>query len=299
MGVNLSVSVQYKPSYGRGRHPRRPEISPHKVKQEAARLLPLLSTMARRVIALLSVAGVLTSGQLVRTARVSRRTLQHYHQQYLLDRLPIQHTDSIAAMLKDSSCVIYTLGPVGLEIARVAHGHAPTGYAGFGTERIAHDIFVAETVLRLAEAAQRLGWEAIWHGKHEATVPDAYGRPALEPDALVILRKEEQIWPVALELHNEDKGTRAEDKIRRYETVYLEGRWRDVWETDRFPALLVVFTHRAVGRGYANVLRSARAPRFRILLKPFQDLLEGDPLDNWVDPVIRKSVSLFEIGEEE
>lgn len=297
MSINLTP-ISIPNQYGLGRHPKRPEITPQKARQEAAHLLLRLPFTAQRVVDLLSVSGVLTADQLTRHASVSQRTLRLYYQRYLIDRLPTTLADQIAkALSKDrSQCIVYSLGPVGLEIARMTHRRVPT-YAGLGIERVAHDVFTAETVLRLAEGAQRFGWEVLWRGKYEATVPSAHGGPALEPDALIVFRRGEEIWHALLEFHNEDFGSRAADKIRRYESIYLEGRWRDIWETDEFPVMLVVSVHRAVGKGYVDALKRGRSPHFRILLKSFQEILSGEPTSGWFDPVSRqKDVHLMPEG---
>ena len=280
----------------RGKQPKRPEITPHQAKQEAVRLLSehRLSTMADQVIKALATGGVLTSDQLHRIADVSLRSLQRYQRRYLLNRLPILADELTALGLADEPAALrlYTLGPVGLEIARLRHKHVPTGYIGYGTHFIIHDVLTNEVVLRLADLAAARGYELLWSSKYEATVHDERGKPVLEPDALVVFTRGEERRHFTIEFHNEDHGLRARQKVDRYERVYRDGRWRDEWETDEMPRVLVVFTHKVVGRGssrkrgsqggYQNAVALARSRGSRCVFlgKPWREVVAGE-MDRW------------------
>jgi len=281
----MTLIVTKKSNRKAGRRPfKRPEITPQQARKEAERLLRgyLLPPKADRVIEALSTGGVLTSGQLHRIADVSLRTLQRYAQRYWLDRIPVLTNELLELGIDNDprNVWLYTLGPVGFEIARLRleHTHIPTGYTGYGTHRIIHDVLVNEVVLRLSELASPRGYELLWVNKYGATVRDEHGRPALEPDALLAFRRDGEYRRFLVELHNEDNAVRAEKKVRRYEQVYRDGRWRDVWECEDMPAVLAVFTHRIVGKGYRRAVEKAKAMGLRctFLGKAWEDVVSGN-----------------------
>jgi len=291
--------IQKPKSRYRGRQSKRPEITPHQAKQKAIRLLRenRLSPMAVQVTEALATGGVLTSGQLYHVTTVSPRTLQKYHKQYLLDRLPILADELMALDLADDPAKLrlYTLGPVGLEVARIRHEHVPTGYTGYGTHRIIHDVLTNEVVLRLAALAVERGYEPLWYSKYEATVHDERGKPALEPDAMLAVRRDGVYRYFVVEFHNEDKRTRARSKVDRYERVYRDGRWRNELETDEMPAVLAVFTHKIVGKGYREAISSrSMRPRCVFLGKSWRDVIAGDDMARWFNFNQGKMVDILE-----
>ncbi len=295
----LKIQTQ-KPKTGRGRRSKRPEITPHQAKQTAIRLLKDgLPPLAKLVIGALTTGGVLTASQLHRITTVSPRTLQLYHRDHFLDRLPISPSDLEALGFAEplTDLRLYALGAVGLEIAQLQYGRrVPTGYFGYGVHRILHDVLVNETALRLMELAVQRGYDPTWLSRYEATVHDERGAPALEPDALLILQRDSRRRLYLVELHREDHGLRAEKKVKRYEQVYRDGRWRDEWETEEMPLTLVVFTHKAVGKGYKEAVANARKMGLRctFLGKPWNEVVNGNDLAQWFDFNIGKTVAILE-----
>jgi len=305
--------IQYhseKQPFRTGRRPKRAAVSQQQARQIARSISP--SPLTRSVIDALATAGILTLRQLQVLTDISGRHLRRLHQQYVVDRLQLDpETQSRLAELLDanrSECIVYFLGPVGLEIVKVAGRTAPSGYTGFGTARIIHDVLAAEVVIRLSRDFQAAGWETLWLGRHDASVLDERGRVVLEPDALLILRKGEKEVRFVLEFHNEPQGGyRAAEKVERYERVYRDGHWRESWQTDTMPPILAVFIHSGVGKGYMNAVQaqSRLGLRNRFLGKSWEEFGETHrfirPSEHWFDFRDARFTSLMDLlpGEEQ
>lgn len=282
-----------------GRRARRANLTPHEAKQQAAKMVTdgAISARLSLVLEALAVGGVLTSGQLQRVARVATRSLQRYHQHHLLDRLYLapEAVEQLQLTPVPADRRLYTLGIVGLELARRAHPRLPTGYTGYGMHRIAHDLLCNEVVIRLALTALARGSNPLWVSKYEATVHDEVGRPLLEPDALLTLKDQETRALYLVEYHHEDHGGRAEEKVRRYETTYRDGHWQRAWATDTMPTVLVVWTHKAVGTGYREAIAAAkgRGLRCTYLGKPWHTILAEEHPLQWFNFNTGQMVELF------
>ena len=300
--------IQYhspKQPFRTGRRPKRTDISQQQARQIARSISP--SPLTRSVIDALATAGVLTLGQLQALTDISGRHLRRLYQQYVVDRLPLDpETQSRLADLLEanrSECIVYFLGPVGLEIVKAAGRTAPGGYTGFGTSKIIHDVMAAEVVIRLARDFQEAGWETLWLGRHEASVLDERGRVVLEPDALLVLRQGEKVARFVLEFHNESqRGYRAAEKVERYERAYRDGHWRDSWQTDTMPPILAVFTSAGVGKGYMNAVQaqSRLGLRNRFLGKSWEEFGEKHskfirPSGHWFDFRESRFISLMDL----
>jgi len=219
-----------------------------------------------RVIALLLSAGVLPQHRIPMSGRV----LRQYHQRRVLDRLVFTSEEVRSALLSYNlpvpenaeRCLIYTLGPVGIEIVRERYGFPPPdGLLSAPMERVMHDLSVNEIVLRLGELAMAAGWTPVWLSKYEATLwrDEKRETAILEPDAFLRFKKDGQEWACLIEFHNEDKRTRAVGKVRRYEAAFQSKVWAEQWEIDiargekpeeKFPPALAVYREKIVGQGY-------------------------------------------------
>ncbi|MFZ6028190.1 MAG: hypothetical protein ACOYYS_10795 [Chloroflexota bacterium] len=210
---------------------------------------------------LLATGGVMRASQL----GLADRTLRKYAHGRLIDRLPCitrQLSQALGALgLPGDDESLYTLGPVGSEIAKQRHGHPPPGgYLGFTLQRTLHDLLCNEIVLRLSAFAEGLGWSVGWvNGQGAALHKD--GEAILEPGALLKLQKGGQGKCFLLEYHDEDKAMRAGEKVRRYEAAFRSNIWPGQWETDAFPAVLAVFRSEIVGRGYLDAIREREQVR--------------------------------------
>ncbi|RMI04635.1 MAG: hypothetical protein D6681_09295, partial [Calditrichaeota bacterium] len=207
------------PSSG-GRPPGYELMTSSQAKAEAYKLLQRgLTPPEAHVVDALFVAGVLPEYRL----GVSKKGVSRFLHSRILDHLPFdartvsQKFDEYS--LTPGETLLYTLGPVGIEIARERYGVAPpSGFLAYPLERIMHDVVVNEVVLAIGTKAQAHGWEMSWMSKYESTLYRD-GRPILEPDAFFILRRAETELPFILEYHNEDKRTRGIRKVRTYEMV--------------------------------------------------------------------------------
>ncbi|MFQ5924014.1 MAG: replication-relaxation family protein, partial [Anaerolineales bacterium] len=226
----------------------------------------------------------LSTGQLDRICSIKPRTLRKYHGLYFVDRIPILIEELIAAGLSDRprQVRLYKLGPVGEEIARRLFDNAmPTGYDGYGSHRILHDVLTNESVLRVGEMAIRGGYEATWKSKFQATIFNERGAPALEPDAMLSMRRDDEALDFFFEFHNEDHSKRAARKVERYERVYRDYRWHKQLPVEDMPTVLVVLRHEVVGRGYQNAVEVARRMGLgcTFLGKSWDDLVHGGERD--------------------
>ena len=261
----IDLTLTQPEKYTPGRRPSPPEeVSAHHLKQEATRLLTSgLSPQMWKVLDWLSVAGVMSAGQL----EVSTRTLQRYTKMRLLDRLRFSAVELRATFRQynlpytDTETHLYVLAPVGLEIVSRRHSYPPlTGYLSYSLKRIMHDVILNEIVIRLAKFASGMGWRISWMGTGSATLFDPEKtRQILEPDALLIFQKDNQERRFCLEYHNEDKQTRAEKKVYKYHAAYEGGTWQQQWETETFPIVLAVFEKRIVGLGYQSILKGRKS----------------------------------------
>lgn len=259
------------------------QLSPQQVKVEARRLLAGgLPPRIWRVVDLLFAGGVLSARQL----DIPASTLRRWAHAGLITRLPFSSEEIKAGMrelgLQDEQPLLYCLGPLGMEVASIRYEVLPaSGYMGYPLMRILHDVVVSEIVLELGREFGKRGWKVDWYGKYESTLTDSSGHVILEPDAFIYIQKEDWDLSFAVEYHNEDKMTRAAEKVTRYEHACAKGNWRERWEVETFPPVLAVFRHAIVGEGYKRAVQNQRreVKYYGKVLAHFQ---EGRYLE-WVD----------------
>jgi hypothetical protein len=259
------------------------QITAGQVKIEARRILSGgLPARIWRVLDLLATGGVLDLKHL----NIPRRTLGHWSQQRLFERIPVgpDELKKVYASLglDGKHPDLYTLGSIGIEIAAMRHDIAPpSGYQGYFLMRILHDVVANEIVLYLADVLGKQGWTVEWLGKYEGTLTDKNQKTILEPDALIRFRKDGEERAFLLEYHNEDKQARAAMKVEKYEAAFNDGNWREQWEVDKFPPVLVVFWQPIVGTGYQNATR-AKKLNCTFYGKTLKAVLDGK-LDEWTN----------------
>ena len=284
-----------------GRVTKPSSITPYEAKQEA--LLMMRSgrykpgTKFDRVVQLLSTGGVFLEEQIIELTGAKKRSLQTYRKKGYIDLLPVP--------LKLGSLIdrprVYALGPIGLALAELQHELVPTGYLKSTHDRVTHDVLCILVYYKIYEAAKKIGDVAILRGKYETTIHNKKDQPILEPDSMVILTKEgsEREYPFLIEYHNEDKSSRAAEKIRKYEHVYRSGYWRSQWGVDTFPPILVATTHLAPATGYSDEIKrhmKGEGLRCTYLMKSLRHLLDKNqsPLD-WHDLERNKKTNLLKI----
>lgn len=238
----------------RGKPLDRESITPAQARAIASKLTQerTLTPRAGHLISALTIAGVLNAKQIQELTGFAPRSLARYVYNHILDRV------DAPSLLGQPPVATYTLGLVGLEVAKLNASNVliPTGYTSeTGAQRIEHDLLVSEIALRLSRFFGELGYTPLWRSKYQATIHDENNAPALEPDAMLSLtRGDGKYIHFFIEYHNEDFGTRAANKIERYERVRSDGRWKRELEIDAFPVVLVVFRHKAVIDGYKGAL---------------------------------------------
>ncbi len=272
--------------------------SPHQTKAEARRILSAgISPQVWRILDLLSTGGVFSAKRLG-FFDVSERTLQRLAQTLILERL-IQDKGELRRNLElygldgDNHPVLYMLGPVGIEIATQRHDvPPPVGYQGYPINRVLHDVITNEIVLRLADAIGARGWTVEWLGKYEGALMDKTQKQViLEPDALIRFRKGGDERAFLIEYHNEDWQARAALKVEKYEAAFSEGNWRQRWEVETFPQVLVVFWQPIVGTGYKNAVESRRL-NCAYFGKTLKAVTEGK-LDEWINVASAQKTSIL------
>ena len=261
-------------------------LTPQQIHNEAMAVMEQgLSSIAWRALDLLFAGGIMTVDQLGLTPR----TLRRYASKRIVDRYAfspkfvIQKLGEYGLQVADGQ--LYTLGPVGAEIARMRHGVTPpSGYLAFTLERVLHDVIVNEIVQRIANEAETHGWKTIWASKYEATIfKEGQEIQLLEPDAFIRVERGEQEYPFLIEYHNEDKRTRATQKVYRYESAYDSDLWQETWEVtdDAFPPLLAVFRNKIVNEGYKDGLRELGSVHCNYYGRTLKGFLADGGLDDW------------------
>ena len=216
---------------------------------------------------------------------VNARTLRRYAAKRIVDRYAFSPNFVIERLGEYGLVVengqLYTLGPVGAEIAQMRHGvKPPSGYLAYTLERVLHDVVVNEIVQQIAEQASAQGWETIWASKYESSL-FREDMPILEPDAFIRLERGEEEYPFLIEYHNEDKRTRAIQKVRQYERAWESDLWQNVWEVDNFPPLLAVFKNQIVGEGYLDGIKEAAPVDCTYYGRALAGIWGEDGLENW------------------
>ena len=274
------------------------QMTPQQAKLEAARIASGgLSPRTWRILDLLATAGVLSSRWL---PPLSERSMRHLGSMRLFERLSLDSTEihmHFSEMgLDEKKPILYTLGPVGVELATTRHTVPPPGgYQAYTPTRVMHDIAANEVVLRLADELGGRGWSVEWLGKYEGVLTDISGKNILlEPDALIRFRKDGKEGgdgAFIVEYHNEDWQTRAARKVEKYEKAFADGNWREQWEVETFPPVLVVFLKAIVGAGYQNATNSKKL-NCTYYGKTLKAMLEGK-LDDWKNVATDKKESIL------
>jgi hypothetical protein len=228
---------------------------------------------------------------------VVTRTLQYWQKQRLVDRVPLPaDAASVWTQLFVRDLRVrpsfWCLGPAGEEIARKRYPVAPlTGYLLYPPARVLHDLILNEAVLRIARAAREAGWRVLWAGTNACEIRDGTEQ-LIEPDAMLILEREQERKAFAVEYHNEeDRRQRAYYKVIRYERVMEMEKWQEAWQLDSFPAILAIFRDRAVGEGYRDAIRqlNARATYYAKIL----DSIAAGNLREWINVSVGQRESIF------
>ena len=240
-----------------------------------------LSSIAWHALDLLYAGGIMTVDQL----GLNPRTLRRYASKQIVDRYAFSPSFVIERLgeygLVVESGQLYTLGPVGVEIAQMRHGVKPSsGYLAYTLERVLHDVVVNEIVMQIARQAGVDGWELNWASKYESSL-FREDMPILEPDAFICLEREGEERPFLIEYHNEDKRTRAIQKVRQYERAWESNLWQNVWEVDDFPPLLAVFKNQIVGEGYLDGIKEAAPVDCTYYGRALAGIWGEDGLENW------------------
>lgn len=282
---------KYQPqSHSLSRPAKRPELSAQAARIQAKTWLQndALSPQQVAVLELLATAGVMTTSQLLSHIPLASRSLRRYHLQHLVD-----HLRAPKELLKHNlpqqyrKMRLYTLGIAGQAWVELQKRQV-NRYNDHRVMQVTHDVLCNEVVSALICAAEEAGYDTTWYGKLEARVRDNEHERricVLEPDALLVLRKNRRKVAFAIELHNEDHRNRAIEKVERYEQVARGDVWRRAWPLDEFPFVLVAFHRKPVVNGYADVLTdlNRRGLACTYLARPLGQILSRHQLDTWVN----------------
>jgi len=262
-------------------------MTQQQAKWEASRILSGgFTPRTWRMLDLLATGGVLSARWLPAPVFSKMREWSRIRIFERLAHAPVEIQTYFDEMgIDEKKPTLYILGPVGVEIASIRHGVIPPGgYQGYTPMRVMHDIATNEIVLRLADEIGGRDWTVDWLGKYESTLVDKNQKTILEPDALIRYRKNGKDGgdgAFLLEYHNEDWQTRAALKVEKYEKAFSEGNWREQWEVETFPPVLVVFMKAIVGAGYKTATYNKKM-NCAYYGKTLKALLDGS-LDEWVN----------------
>lgn len=253
-----------------------------------------ISSSAWRALDLLFVGGIMSVDQIGLTSR----TLRRYAAKRVVDRYAFAPSFVIQKLgeygLSVENGQLYTLGPVGAHIAEMRHGvKPPSGYLAYTLERVLHDVIVNEIVLRIAAEAKAHGWQIVWASKYESTIfRDEV--PILEPDAFIRLEREGgDVRAFLIEYHNEERRTRAIQKVRQYERAWESDLWQESWEVERFPPLLAVFRKEIVGEGYLDGIKESAPVDVAYYGRALSSVLSDGGLADWFHINTKKKGNVF------
>lgn len=291
----LSVNLSPRPARSGSRGVARlKEMSSYEARQQAELIVRRgsYSELQQRAVQSLVTFGVMPVPLFLETVALSDRTLRKYRAQRLVD--VVEAPLRLRTLLGERKLRAVILGPVGEVLGEMEQEIIPRGYVNAPQDRLSHDLLCSIVTLRIGVELQALGWQDLAiRGRYEATVHDGSGRPKLEPDALIEGRTpsgERRLF--VIEYHHEDFASRAVEKLSRYEELWrgaLVPRWQERWQTREQPTVLVVWTHRAVGRGYQeeiNGWRSGRGLKGRYLGRPLRSFLGSEGADAPTEPVV-------------
>lgn len=281
---------------GAGRLAVLPKMNTYQAKQEAllmirrGRVRP--TTKLYHVIGLLGTTGVLPEENVIELGGVTARTLRRYRKEAILDVVPIPRT--VRELLNPKR--LWTLGPIGVQLAKLQFDLVPTGYLESKIDNITHDVLCSYVYCELHKATQNTEYTAILKSRYEVTLKDFRNLAVLQPDAMITLRhgKTGRQGHFLVEYHNENYGSRAAEKITKYEQVREKGEWRDQWHIEKFPPILIVSTHKAVRTGYKEQI-GTREVGCQYLIKSLSSFLEESQPLVWLDLEQNKTVNILDL----
>jgi hypothetical protein len=290
MPYDPSENQQASLPRGNGKPLKTTQLTQYEARQEALQLLHegVLGkrSKARALIALMNSAGIVTAAHLKELLNVNERSLRRYREKNYLERVLI--SPALESFLPPQTYFVYALGMVGIELATLIHGRTPTGYIEAQQDKVSHDLLTNLVYYHLYKGVKPLGYTAILYSRYEATIHDYKGKPLLEPDAMIVLKHPTRARQVYLmEYHHEDFGRRTAGKVVKYDNVLRDhpDEWQAKWQTPTPPTVLVIWTHKAVGTGYAKYFAEQRTynaqPLARWLGKPLQAFLNKQTVLLW------------------
>lgn len=286
--MSFSILTENEHENVRGRRPDSEPLSRKDAEILAQSLMAQnrLSKLGYSAISLFATAGILTIRQMNELLTIKPRTLRKYQgEKYHLIRwsyIPDNMPDCFPSKRLEHT---YTLAEVGIEVAR-KRNWCSTHFEQYNHHRAVHDLLCNEVVIRLLKRMQASGIKAEWSGAWESRLYDNDNAPQLEPDSLIRINRNNAPQLFAFEYHNEDDRRRVGDKVERYENEQRGKRWPWQWKTNKFPTVLISYTHPIVARGYIDVLRELGRDqiRCRYLAKSVKNATDDSrDITQWLD----------------
>jgi len=291
----IRVNKSKKGSKTTGRNGQQETKTAQQIHAEAVLVMEQgLSSIAWHALDQLYAGGIMTVDQL----GINPRTLRRYAAKRIMGRYAFSPNFVIERLRDEYGLVVengqlYTLGLVGAEIVQIRHGiKPPSGYLAYTLERVLHDVVVNEIIQRIAASGETEGWNTVWASKYEATI-FRDETPILEPDAFIRLEREGEVRSFLIEYHNEDKRTRAVQKVRQYERAWESDLWQETWEVQDFPPLLAVFRKEIVGEGYLDGIKESAPVVVTYYGRALKGIWEEDGLVTWFNINKEKKGNVF------
>lgn len=292
----FDLSAYTKPTHPvPSRHPSVTPMTPAQAKSTAAALLQSgLSNALANMLDFLATCDVCISTHL----NVAGRTARKYLKQRILDRFPYTTPDLQEIFdtyglpyPPEERLAIYTLGPVGIHLAKMRLGYQPSAlFLALPLEQVMRRLALNEVILRLANKAVESGWVSYWVGSQRAALQKD-GKPFFVPDAMLRLRKETQERVYLLAYQDTERPQHAVNIIRTHEAAAYSRLWYEQWEVDTFPPVVLIYRKSIVGRWYADSLQNTSGTQVAFYGRSLENALK--PVPDWYNFHTKAKENIF------
>lgn len=204
-----------------------------------------------------------------------------------------------------SSCRVYGLGEVGLEVLAWRNALRSAKAVPYNSRYYSlvqanhlftHHVQTSEFYTRLKLACRERGYLLSWLNEAFASIRGRDDIELVRPDGGVIIQTDEleKGFFVEIDRHKTD----WHKKVGSYERAFRHGRWQEKFGVNRFPTVLcIVPTHHAVERIGVRIRESLGFSGVVWCLKAWPELLVTDTNEGWYHATAQRVVNLTALVE--